>query len=80
MMVKPPLVPLKPNHNSQILFWVLSFIVYFSLYFILYPSNISFSLNISFIRSPRLVLLSFINYGWIEDVSPIHLRHKERPR
>ncbi|CDW81974.1 dhhc zinc finger domain containing protein [Stylonychia lemnae] len=38
MMIKTPLVPLKPNHDSQILFWVLSFIVYFSLYFILYPN------------------------------------------
>lgn len=38
LMIKTPLVALKPSHKSQVVFWVLIAIVYFSLYFILYPN------------------------------------------
>lgn len=73
MMVKTPLVALKPSHKSQVLFWVLCGIIYFSLYFILYPSKYKRqSYKCVIFRSPSLVLCSVIYYDWFESLLTIH--------
>lgn len=38
LMVKSPLTKVEPSHTLQIWFWSLSVVLYFSLYFILYPN------------------------------------------
>ena len=55
LMIKTPLLPLKPSRKTAVLFWVLSAIIYFSLYFILYPSILS---SCNYFRPSSLVLCS----------------------
>jgi hypothetical protein len=49
-MIKAPLVKLEKNHRSEVLFWVLNGLIFFILWFILFPS-ISFSFS-SLYRPP----------------------------
>jgi uncharacterized integral membrane protein len=44
-MVKTPLAPLKPNHKTQTMFIGIFLLIYFGLFFILFPSNLIFSLT-----------------------------------
>lgn len=39
-MIKTPLVPLKPSKKSSVLFWLIGVFIYFTLWAILFPSNI----------------------------------------
>jgi len=39
LMIRTPLKPMKPSRKTPIFFWALSAVIYFSLYFILYPSK-----------------------------------------
>lgn len=38
-MIKAPSVKMEPNHSSQVIFWVLNGITFFTLWFILFPSK-----------------------------------------
>ena len=41
-MIKAPLVKLEKNNRSQVLFWVLNGLIFFILWFILFPSTPAF--------------------------------------
>jgi len=53
-MIKAPLVKLEKNHRSEILFWTLNAIIFFIMWFILFPS-MTITNKIDF-RSSCLVL------------------------
>lgn len=39
-MIKAPLLKLEKNHRSEVLFWVLNGLIFFILWFILFPSKL----------------------------------------
>ena len=61
-MIKTPLVQLKRSIKTQILFWILMFICYFTLWFILFPSMLFYYLNNN--RPTSMVLCSLDNHDW----------------
>jgi hypothetical protein len=71
-MIKAPLVKLEKNRRSEVLFWVLNGLIFFILWFILFPSMPT-SLSPSLYRSPQMVLCCVHHYDRRQDVHP--LRH-----
>lgn len=39
MMIKTPIIKMEKNHRTEVLFWVLTGITIFTLWFILFPSK-----------------------------------------